>query len=53
MDQNTKVVSLFLDTLNELLLAHHNELHDWLYMLLQRIFNKLGMYVHTILWKRF
>lgn len=42
MDQNTKVVSLFLDTLNELLIAHNQDLHDWLYQLLQRIFNKLG-----------
>lgn len=42
MDPHTKVLSLFLDTLNELIMKHHNDLHEWLYVLLQRIFNKLG-----------
>lgn len=42
MDSHTKVYSLFLDTVNELILAHSNDLHDWLFILLTRLFNKLG-----------
>lgn len=42
MDPHTKVYSLFLDTVNELILSHSNELHDWLFILLTRLFNKLG-----------
>lgn len=42
MDPHTKVLSLFLDTLNELIMKHHNDLHEWLYVLIHRIFNKLG-----------
>lgn len=42
MDSHTKGLSVFLDTLNEVIKKHKHELHDWLYVLLQRIFNKLG-----------
>ncbi|GAB0096245.1 CLIP-associating protein [Sergentomyia squamirostris] len=42
MDTHTKVYSLFLDALNEVILAHGNELHDWLFILLTRLFLKLG-----------
>lgn len=42
MDPHIKVYSLFLDTVNELMLAHSNDLHDWLFILLTRLFNKLG-----------
>jgi CLIP-associating protein 1/2 len=36
------VFSLFLDTLNELILTHKADLNDWLYVLLTRLLNKLG-----------
>jgi CLIP-associating protein 1/2 len=36
------VFSLFLDTLNELILTHKADLSDWLYVLLTRLLNKLG-----------
>ncbi|XP_049844467.1 CLIP-associating protein 1-A isoform X1 [Schistocerca gregaria] len=42
MDSHTKVFSMFLDTLNELILAHKDDLHDWIYILLTRLMNKLG-----------
>jgi CLIP-associating protein 1/2 len=42
MDPHIKVYSLFLDTVNELILSHSNDLHDWLFILLTRLFNKLG-----------
>ncbi|GLH10301.1 CLIP-associating protein [Gryllus bimaculatus] len=42
MDSHTKVFSLFLDTLWELLQAHRADLNDWLYVLLTRLLNKLG-----------
>ncbi|XP_020815964.1 CLIP-associating protein [Drosophila serrata] len=42
MDTHTKVYSLFLDTVTELILVHAPELHDWLFILLTRLFNKLG-----------
>lgn len=42
IDSHTKVYSLFLDAVNELILVHANELHDWLFILLTRLFNKLG-----------
>ncbi|XP_031328724.1 CLIP-associating protein-like isoform X4 [Photinus pyralis] len=42
MDSHTKGLCVFLDTVNELIKRHKNELHDWLYVLLQRIFHKLG-----------
>lgn len=42
MDSHTKVFSLFLDTLNELILTHKADLSDWLYVLLTRLLNKLG-----------
>ncbi|XP_046398514.1 CLIP-associating protein 1 isoform X12 [Ischnura elegans] len=42
MDTHTKVFSLFLDTLNELVASHNSDLHDWLYILLTRLLNKLG-----------
>ncbi|XP_063217675.1 CLIP-associating protein 1 isoform X4 [Bacillus rossius redtenbacheri] len=41
-DSHTKVFSLFLDTLNELILTHKADLNDWLYCLLTRLLNKLG-----------
>ncbi|XP_014095622.1 CLIP-associating protein [Bactrocera oleae] len=42
MDPHTKVYSLFLDAVTELILAHANDLQDWLFVLLTRLFNKLG-----------
>ncbi|XP_063699950.1 CLIP-associating protein isoform X2 [Culicoides brevitarsis] len=42
MDPHVKVYALFLDTVNELILAHSQDLHDWLFILLTRLFNKLG-----------
>jgi len=42
MDSHTKVFSLFLDTLNELILMHRADLNSWLYVLLTRLLNKLG-----------
>ncbi|XP_026473636.1 CLIP-associating protein isoform X3 [Ctenocephalides felis] len=41
-DSQIKVYTLFIDTVNELLITHANDLHDWLYILLTRLFNKLG-----------
>ncbi|XP_044589311.1 CLIP-associating protein 1-A isoform X2 [Cotesia glomerata] len=43
MDSHTKVFSLFLDTLNELIITHSEDLVDWLYVLCTRLLNKLGM----------
>ena len=37
-----QVFSMFLDTLNELILTHKADLNDWLYVLLTRLLNKLG-----------
>lgn len=42
MDPHIKVYSLFLDTVNELILTQSSDLHDWLFILLTRLFNKLG-----------
>ncbi|XP_024877950.1 CLIP-associating protein 1 isoform X6 [Temnothorax curvispinosus] len=42
MDSHTKVFSLFLDTLNELIITHNEGLGDWLYVLCARLLNKLG-----------
>ncbi|KAL0107128.1 hypothetical protein PUN28_015567 [Cardiocondyla obscurior] len=42
MDSHTKVFSLFLDTLNELIITHNEGLSDWLYVLCARLLNKLG-----------
>ncbi|XP_054732110.1 CLIP-associating protein-like [Anastrepha obliqua] len=42
MDPHTKVYALFLDAVTELIQTHANELHDWLFILLTRLFNKLG-----------
>lgn len=42
MDSHTKSLGFFIDTLNELIKHYKNDLHDWLYVLLQRIFIKLG-----------
>lgn len=39
---SVQVFSLFLDTLNELILTHKADLSDWLYVLLTRLLNKLG-----------
>ncbi|XP_034659689.1 CLIP-associating protein [Drosophila subobscura] len=55
MDTHTKVYSLFLDTVTELILVHAHELHDWLFILLTRLFNKLGTdllnSMHSKIWK--
>lgn len=55
MDTHTKVYALFLDTVNELILAHSNDLHDWLFILLTRLFTKLGTELlgsmHGKIWK--
>lgn len=42
MDSHTKGLCIFIDTLNEIIKHYKNDLHDWLYVLLQRIFLKLG-----------
>lgn len=42
MDSHTKSLGFFIDTLNEIIKHYKNDLHDWLYVLLQRIFLKLG-----------
>ncbi|XP_043496777.1 CLIP-associating protein 1 isoform X11 [Polistes fuscatus] len=42
MDSHTKVFSLFLDTLNELITTHNEDLSDWIYVLCARLLNKLG-----------
>lgn len=42
MDSHTKGLCIFIDTLNELIKHYKADLHDWLYVLLQRIFLKLG-----------
>lgn len=41
-DSHTKVFSLFLDTLNELIITHHEDLGDWLYVLCSKLLNKFG-----------
>lgn len=41
-DTHTKVFSLFLDTVSDLVATHSGDLHPWLYILLTRLFNKLG-----------
>ncbi|XKL66008.1 hypothetical protein PGB90_009428 [Kerria lacca] len=41
-DPHIKVFSLFLDTLNELILSHNGDLCFCLHLLLTRLFNKLG-----------
>lgn len=55
MDTHTKVYSLFLETVTELILAYANDLHDWLFILLTRLFNKLGTELlnsmHGKIWK--
>lgn len=55
MDNHTKVYSLFLDTVTELILVHAPELHEWLFILLTRLFNKLGTELlnsmHAKIWK--
>ena len=42
MDAHTKVFTLFLDTLTELVVTHKSDLGDWLYVLLTRLLTKLG-----------
>lgn len=42
MDSHVKVYSLVLDTVNELIISQSSDLHDWLFILLTRLFNKLG-----------
>lgn len=42
MDPHTKGLSLFLDTLHEVIKIYRNDLHYWTYVLLQRVFLKIG-----------
>ncbi|XP_077561916.1 CLIP-associating protein 1-B-like isoform X5 [Haemaphysalis longicornis] len=42
MDPHTKVFTLFLEALGELIHVHHSDLHSWLYVLLTRLFMKTG-----------
>lgn len=42
MDPHTKVFTLFLEALGELIHVHHLDLHSWLYVLLTRLFMKTG-----------
>ena len=39
--------TLFLDTLNEIIIKHQADLNDWLYVLLTKLLNKLGSDVLT------
>lgn len=54
-DTHTKVYSLFLDAVNELILVHSGELNVWLFVLLTRLFHKLGTELlgsmYTKIWK--
>uniref|UniRef100_T1IXA2 TOG domain-containing protein n=1 Tax=Strigamia maritima TaxID=126957 RepID=T1IXA2_STRMM len=43
MDPHTKVFSIFLDTLRDLIITHKLDLNDWLYVLITRLFNKQGV----------
>ena len=42
MDAHTKVFTLFLDSLIELVQTHKDDLRDWLHILITRLLNKLG-----------
>jgi CLIP-associating protein 1/2 len=42
MDAHTKVFTLFLDSLIELVVTHKDDLRDWLHILITRLLNKLG-----------
>ncbi|XP_037076913.1 CLIP-associating protein 1-A-like [Pollicipes pollicipes] len=42
MDTHTKVFSIFLEAVQELVVQHHDDLADWLYILITRLLNKLG-----------
>lgn len=42
IDSETKSISLFLDTLNKLIITHSQYLEYWLYILLVKLFNKGG-----------
>lgn len=42
VDPHTKVFGIFLDTLQELVMQHHDDLTPWLYSLTCRLLNKLG-----------
>lgn len=42
MDSHTKGLSVFLDTLNEIIRSYKLELQFWLYVLMQRVFIKIG-----------
>ncbi|XP_049819238.1 CLIP-associating protein isoform X3 [Aethina tumida] len=42
MDSHTKGLSVFLDTVLEVIRVHKNEMHYWVYVLLQRVFVKIG-----------
>ena len=42
MDAHTKVFTLFLDSLIELVVTHKDDLRDWLNILITRLLNKLG-----------
>ncbi|XP_076047968.1 CLIP-associating protein isoform X10 [Oratosquilla oratoria] len=42
MDAHTKVFTLFLDTLMDLIAVHRADLVDWLYILVTRLLHKLG-----------
>ncbi|CAH1123842.1 unnamed protein product [Ceutorhynchus assimilis] len=41
-DSHTKGMGVFLDTLHEVITIHKEDLHYWLYVLLQRVFLKIG-----------
>jgi len=42
MDSQTKLISLFLDALNELIVTHNQYIEYWLYILLVKLFYKRG-----------
>ncbi|VEN50087.1 unnamed protein product, partial [Callosobruchus maculatus] len=42
MDSHTKGLGVFLDTLHEVIKNYKHALHSWLYVLLQRVFLKIG-----------
>ncbi|KAL5010946.1 hypothetical protein ScPMuIL_013251 [Solemya velum] len=42
-DPHSKVLSLFLDTLIDLIAVHRHDLNDWLYILITRLLNKTSV----------
>lgn len=41
-EQNSKIYSLFLDVLSEFIVQYRNDLHDWLFILLTRLLQRIS-----------